>query len=120
MSESEHSHAQMLPKPLTLRLGIVLGDLGKANIPALQFLAVKLNSLQNRFQFEFLSPPDEHPLRTDDSQNQILEFLELLKKDLVVDREEIRKATKAFALNFKTWLQDQQESEDLQERNVPD
>jgi hypothetical protein len=112
----------MLPNPsaVFLRLGIVLGDLGKANIPALQFLAVKLNSLQDRFQFEFLSPPGQAALSSEDSQNQILEFLQLLKKDAMVDREEVRKMTKAFAGHFITWLQNQQASEELQERNVPD
>ena len=39
------------------RIGVVLGDLGRVNIPALKYLIVYLNTLQNIFEYEILPKP---------------------------------------------------------------
>ena len=67
---------QLKAKPR--RIGVLLHDLKKVNIPALKFLILQLNSLQNVFEYEFLPC---------DAKDQ---FIKMLSTDMTMDREKIR------------------------------
>lgn len=85
--------AQLKAKPR--RMGILLHDLKKVNIPALKFLILQLNSLQNVFEYEFL------PCDAED------QFIKMLTPDTPMDREKIRPDIAGFLNRYHIYLNQQ-------------
>ncbi len=80
--------------PQTVRhIGILLGDLGKLNIPVLKYLVLQINSLQQTFEYEFLPP------------NYSDEFLQKLSNQATANRKEIRAAIPSFLDRYRRSLQ---------------
>jgi hypothetical protein len=76
------------------RIGIVLNGLeGKANTAALRFLILKMNSLQETFEYEFL------PFFEDD-------LLSTLRSTFEVDRDEVKALAPAFQNRYHAHLAD--------------
>lgn len=76
------------------RIGILLVGFHNANIPALQFLVLRMNSLQHAFEFEFL------PV---DANDAVVKELSCSHK---LDREKIRGDIPKFAERYSNFLQD--------------
>ncbi len=76
------------------RIGIILADMGKVNVPVLKFLVLHMNTLQQTFEFEFL-PTNED------------EFLQKLSKQTSVDRNEIKGAVPLFLDRYQKYLQEE-------------
>ena len=83
---------------LPLRIGIVLGDVGKLNVAVLKYLVVHLNTLQHAFEFEFLSPPPNNPM------------IRLLNRECVVSRQTCRSMAPAFHQQMLTHIAASQNS----------
>jgi hypothetical protein len=66
------------PNIVTTRVGVIFGDLGKLNVPALKDLIVHLNTLQRSFEFELLAVDMSDPL------------IALLRPGEAADRESCR------------------------------
>lgn len=75
------------------RIGILLADLGKFNIPVLKFLVLQMNTLQQTFEYEFLPAPRED------------EFLQTLSPGASVDREVIRQDVPSFLDRYQSYLE---------------
>ncbi len=84
---------ERLQKPK--RIGIVLGSIGDLNVSVLQFLVLRLNSLQKSFEYEFL-PND--PIG--DS------FLQMLRSNSLVDRKTVRGGVTGFLGRYQKYLED--------------
>jgi len=76
------------------RIGIILADMGKVNVPVLKFLILHMNTLQQTFEFEFL------PTCKD-------EFLQKLSKQTSVNRNEIKGAVPSFLDRYQKYLQEE-------------
>jgi hypothetical protein len=87
MEENIRSHQEIK------RIGILLIGFQKANIPALQFLVLHMNSLQHAFEFEFL------PI---DPNEEVVKQLSTSKS---VNREKIRGNIPAFIERYNNFLQ---------------
>jgi hypothetical protein len=90
-----------------VRVGVILGDLGKLNTTALKYLIVHLNTLQGSIEFELLSPQADDPLLT------------ALAPRRVVDREQCRKMLPDFRDRVLKHLASEQADYDLSDRSVP-
>src|SRR6266851_2951191 len=75
------------------RIGVLTGRAEGFNLPALRFLVLQLNRLQQSFEYEIL--------RTDDFSDPMLDHL---VDWALVDRDEIRKKVPAFIAGFTTHL----------------
>ncbi len=76
------------------RIGIILADMGKVNVPVLKFLVLHMNTLQQTFEFEFLPTYED-------------EFLQKLSKQTSVDRNEIKGAVPLFLDRYQKYLQEE-------------
>jgi len=76
------------------RIGIILADMGKVNVPVLKFLILHMNTLQQTFEFEFLPTYED-------------EFLQKLSKQTSVDRNEIKGAVPLFLDRYQKYLQEE-------------
>jgi hypothetical protein len=75
------------------RIGILLADLGKFNIPVLKFLVLQMNTLQQTFEYEFLPAPRED------------KFLQTLSPGASLDREVIRQDIPSFLDRYLRYLE---------------
>jgi hypothetical protein len=90
------------------RIGILLADLGKFNIPVLKYLVLQINALQQTFEFEFL-PTDHHD-----------EFMQKLAKQNLVNREEIRADCRPFLERYWPSLQEMITGYRLKDTELPE
>ena len=91
MSASITTASPVAARPVT-RIGILFGHLDKLNLPALQYLILCLNSLQNTFQYEFYPCEFEHSV------------LRKLRSGGVVNRKEFKKRVPAFLESLHAYL----------------
>src|SRR5580704_6320277 len=90
-----------------LRIGVILGDLGKLNVTALKYLVVHLNTLQTSIEFELLSPnPDDELLLT-------------LADGNLVDRDKCRSMLPDFRERTIRLLEAEQKAYDLADQSLP-
>ena len=90
-----------------VRIGVLLGDLGRFNTSALKYLIVHLNTLQRSFEFEVLPMDSRDPLRT------------LLSGRRRIDREQVRAQLFAFRERTQAFLLDITEQYQLAQRTIP-
>ena len=95
------------PVPETARVGVILGDLGRLNVPALKYLIVHLNTLQKSLEFELLSMDSSDPL------------LALLRHGRVVDREQCRGMLPGFRDRVLEQIGQEQQQYDLADMSLP-
>ncbi len=91
-----------------VRIGILLGDLGKLNTVALKYLIVHLNTLQRSFEFEVL------PTDPTDSTTA------LLRSGVRVDRPKVRDQLSAFKDRTRVFLSGLSDKYDLAQKTVPE
>lgn len=89
--------AQQLPK----RIGILLADMGKLNVPALKYLVLHMNTLQKIFEYEFL------PVNFDD------ELLRKLTKYTSINRDGVEAEIPEFLNRYKRFLKEEIRSYEL-------
>lgn len=76
-----------------IRLGVILGPLGKLNINALRYLVLSINSLQNSFQFEiFPSPPEDD------------KFMQLLSSKKRLSQREFALESPIFMARYREYI----------------
>jgi hypothetical protein len=96
--------SQEAAKPL--RIGVLLGDLGKLNRAALTYLIVHLNTLQQSFEFEVLPTAKNDPLvgllkfqtkvRREDVNGQLQDFWKRTNEHLTQTAEKYKLAQKTY------------------------
>lgn len=95
-------------KQETKRIGILLADLGKFNIPVLKFLVLYMNTLQQTFEYEFLPIPSEDT------------YLQRLSAKASVDRTEIKKGSLPFIARYQDFLKKEIQDYNLKDTKLPD
>lgn len=94
------------------RIGLVLAGLGDANVNALRFLVLRMNALQQTFEFEFLPSCDDPFLN-------LLKSFESRTPPLPLDRKGVRNQAAAFAARYRAHLEIEIAGYELAE-GVPD
>jgi len=89
------------------RIGILLADLGKLNTSVLKFLVLRMNTLQQTFEFEFL------PVLVED------EFIQMLSIQVPISRDEVKKAIPTFLARYRAYLQERVDDFSIRERTLP-
>ena len=90
------------------RVGVILGELGKLNVPALKYLILHLNTLQRTFEFEFLDIDPLDPL------------IAQLRPGEVVDRENCRGMLQNFHHRLVERITREQQDYNLVDQSIPD
>ena len=91
-----------------VRVGVLLGDLGKLNKAALKYLIVHLNTLQRAFEFAVL------PADPKDS------VITLLSSNGPVDRRAVRDQLSAFGERTQAFLSRLSEQYSLSQKTIPE
>lgn len=86
------THSKLPSQNQIKRIGIIISGMKNANIPALSYLLLHLNTLQKTFEYEIL------PFEEDDK------LIQLLKIKGSVDREQVRAETNGFIKRLEACL----------------
>lgn len=79
------------------RIGILLADLGNVNVLALKFLILRINMLQNIFEYEFLEVDSHDP------------FIKMLKNKASVSIDNVESDAPNFIVRFRKFILEQKE-----------
>jgi hypothetical protein len=85
------------------RIGILLGDLHRLNLPALKYLVLNMNCLQQAFQYEFFNCDTED------------KWLRLLGSRHEIERKSVKIKIPAFLKRLDSYLRDTIAASETQE-----
>jgi hypothetical protein len=92
----------------TKRIGILLVGFDKGNLPALRFLLLHMNTLQNFIEYELLPT---------DLESEIFKMLSTKKP---VDREKVRAQAIPFIKEYEAFLSSENAANNIKDRTTPD
>ncbi len=89
------------------QFGILLADLGKLNVSALEYLVLHINTLQQTFEYEFLPSGDG-------------EFLQRLSPQTTISPEEIIDGVRPFLKRYQQFLKEEINGYNIKDTAIPD